>query len=151
MSARPGAASGCPREDELLAALGRGFVAADLEAHARQCEPCRELRLVVDALLDERAAAIAEAPVPGAGTTWWRLRVRHRREAQAAARRYLLAGQAVSLAVGLALLLWLFGDEAARALRQLVAAVRLSTPLLVALAGLALLVPLGGWIALRQK
>ena len=141
----------CPREDELLAALGRGFVAADLEAHARQCASCGELRLVSAALLDDRAAAVAEAPVPGAGTMWWRLRVRHRRDAQAVARRTLMIGQALSLAVAIALLVWLFGPEVARGVRAAVTSVRLSPPLLLALVGLLLLAPIGGWIAVRGK
>jgi hypothetical protein len=144
-------AAPCAREAELLAALRRGFVGPDLEAHAQECATCGELRLVAGALLDERTAAVAEAPVPSAGTAWWRLQVRHRQDAQAAARRSLLIGQAVTLAVAIALLVGLFGGEAVHAARQLIAAVRLSSPLLLALAALLLLAPIGGWIAVRAK
>ena len=141
----------CPREDELLTALGRGFLTPDLETHAQECASCGELRLVAGTLLADRAAAVAEAPVPSAGTMWWRLQVRQRRDAQAFARRSLLVGQALSLAVALALLVALFGGTAVHALREVVAAVRVSTPLLLALATLVLLAPIGGWIALRAK
>lgn len=141
----------CEREGELLSALGRGFVTADLEAHAADCPACGELRLVAGALLDERVQAMAEAPVPSAGTMWWRMRVRQRQEAVARARRSLLVGQAVTLAVALALVISFFGSELAEALRHLAATIRLSTPLLVALAAWAVLAPLAGWVAIRQK
>jgi len=141
----------CPRESELLAALGRGFVPPDLAAHAHDCASCRELQLVVGALLEERATAVAEAPVPTAGTMWWRLQVRHRRDAQATARRTLLVGQAVSLAVALGLLIALFGGATMHGVREVVAAVTSSTPLLLAFAALLLLAPIGGWIVVRGK
>lgn len=148
----------CPREDELLAALGRGFVAADLDAHAASCPDCGDLRRVAGALLDERALAMAEAPVPAAGTMWWRMRVRQRQEAVARARRTLLVGQAATLAIALALVIGLFGSEVALfggelagALRHLAAGVRPSTPVLVAVGAALLLAPLAGWVALRQK
>jgi hypothetical protein len=144
-------AAPCPREEELLAALARGFLDADLRGHLDACAPCRELRLVAGALLDERAAAMREAPVPGAGTMWWRMQLRHRQEARAAARRALFVGQAATLAVAAALLLALFGAELAHGTRQVLAAIRLSTPVLFALAVLALLAPIGGWLAVRQK
>ena len=140
----------CEREGELLSALGRGFVAAELEAHAADCPACGELRLVAGALLDERVQAIAEAPVPAAGTMWWRMRVRQRQEAAARARRSLLVGQAATLAIALALVVSFFGGEVADGLRHMAATVRLGTPLLVALAAGAVLVPLAGWAALRQ-
>ena len=144
-------AARCPREDELLTALGRGFLGSDLEAHVRACPSCHELHLVAGALLDDRTAAVAEARVPSAGTTWWRMRVRHRQEAQAAARRTLLVGQTLSLAVAVGLLLLLFGPGLLHVVRQLASTVELSKPLLLALATLLLLVPVGGWIALRGK
>jgi VIT1/CCC1 family predicted Fe2+/Mn2+ transporter len=161
MSAQPPVAPGqhersrdvasCPREVELLTALGRGFLAPDLAAHVQQCACCSELHLVAGALLDERTTAVAEAPVPSAGSIWWRLQMRHRREAQATARRTLLVGQAVTLGVAMVLLLTLFGSEVVHAVRHVVAAVRLSTPLLLALVTLLLLAPIGGWLATRQK
>lgn len=141
----------CGREDELLAALGRGFVARELEDHAAVCPTCRELRLVAGALLDDRTEAIAEAAVPSAGTMWWRLRVRQRHEAVARARRSLLVGQAVTLVVAIGLAVLLFGADVAAGLRELTASLRLGTPALVALGISALLAPLAGWIALRQE
>jgi len=155
MSARGVTASAgserCPREAEVLGGLGRGFLGLDLEAHLRDCEPCRELHLVAGALLTERAEAIAEAPVPSAGTMWWRMRLRHRQEAQATARRALLVGQALSLAVALALLLSLLGPGVLHGLRQLFADARLGALLLLAVVTLLVAVPIGGWLALRGK
>jgi hypothetical protein len=142
----------CAREDELLAALGRGYLPPELAAHASGCPACGELRLVAGTLLDERAAAVAEAPVPSAGTMWWRLRLRHRRDAQAAARRTLLVGQGATLGLALALLAWFFGGDLAMGVRQLVSAVGAGgVPLLLAFGTLLLLAPIGGWLALRGK
>lgn len=146
MSLRP-----CPREEELLDALGRGFVGTELEAHAAACPSCRELRTVAGAVLDERARAVREASVPAAGTMWWRMRIRQRREAEAKARRSLVVGQAATLAVVLALVIAFFGADVAGWLRGLAATVRLSTPLLLAFAAAVLLAPVAGWIVLRQE
>lgn len=144
-------AAGCAREAELLEALERGFVGAELDAHAGSCASCGELRLVAGALLDERVEAMAEAPVPSSGTMWWRMRARHRHEAEAAARRSLMIGQAATLLVAIALVVSYFGGEIAFGVRHLVATVRLSTPLLLAVATWVLLAPIAGWVALRQK
>jgi len=141
----------CPREDELLDALGAGFVGAELDAHVRECASCSELRLVTSALLDERATAIAEAPVPASGTMLWRMKMRRRQELQAAARRSLLVGQAVTVAVAIALIVVLFGEDIAGGVRELFATIRLSTPLALALAAWLLLAPIGGYVAIRQK
>lgn len=141
----------CPREDELLDALERGFVGEELTAHAVSCAGCRELQLVASALLDDRASAFTEASLPASGTMLWRMQTRRRRDAQAAARRSLLVGQAVTLAVALALFAFLLGDELAAGVRGLVKTVRLSTPLLAALIVSLLLVPIAGYVAIRQK
>jgi hypothetical protein len=141
----------CPREDELLDALGRGFVGAELEAHVGSCEACGELRVVAGALLDDRAVAMVEAPIPSSGTMWWRMRVRHRHDAEAMARRTLLIGQAATLVIALSLLIAFFGADAAVAVRSLVATIHVSTPLLLALATSLLVAPIAGWVALRQK
>jgi len=141
----------CQREDELLDALGRGFVAAELEAHAAECPACGDLRTVAGALLDDRAEAIPAAPVPSAGTMWWRIQVRRRQEAAARARRSLLVGQAASLVVALGLLVFFFGADLVTGLRHLTATLRLNTPVLLALAAWLLAAPVAGWVALRQK
>ena len=146
MSAAP-----CHRQDELLEALARGFVGPELAAHADRCASCGELRLVAGALLEDRGQAMAEAPLPSAGTMFWRMQMRHRREAQAAARRSLLVGQAATLAVALMLIVALFGPAIAAGLREALGAIRLSTPLLLALATSALLAPIAGWVAIRGK
>lgn len=141
----------CEREDELLDALGRGFVGAELEAHAGACTACSELRLVAGALLDDRSAAMAEAPLPAAGTMWWRMRRRRRQELEARARHTLLIGQAMTVAVAAALAIAFFGANLAVAVREIVLTIRVSTPLLIVLAGFLLTTPIAGWVAIRQK
>lgn len=141
----------CHREDELLAALARGLVGAELTEHVASCSSCSELQLLASALLDDRHAAVAEAPVPAAGTMWWRMRVRQRHEAQATARRSLLIGQAATLLIALTVVGAVFGEAVVSGMRTLFDNLHLSTPLLLALATSALLLPIGGWVAVRQK
>ena len=141
----------CPRENDLLDALGRGFTGAELEEHVAACEACSELRLVAGALLDDRVQTMSEAPVPSSGTMWWRMRVRHRHEAQATARRTLLIGQAATLVIALVLVGSFFGADMAFAVKNMIATVKVSTTLLLALATSVLIAPIAGWVALRQK
>ena len=141
----------CPWEDELLDALGRGFVGAELNDHVKTCPSCTELHTVAGALLDERVQAVAEATVPSAGTMWWRLQVRARHDAAAAARRSLLVGQAATLVIALTLMGWVFGGDIAVGVREVIAAVRVSTPLLLVLATWLVLAPIAGYVAIRQK
>ena len=141
----------CEREDELLEALERAFVDPDLAAHVGGCAACAELQLVAGALLDDRRYAVAEAVVPSAGTMWWRMLVRHRYEAEAAARRSLLIGQAVTLVVAMGLIGLFFGTDLIVEVRKIAASIRVSTPLLLALATWILVGPIAGWVAIRQK
>jgi len=140
----------CAREDELLDALSRGFLGDELESHVASCASCRELRLVAGALLDDRAAAMTEAPIPASGAMWWRMRVRSRQDAESRARRSLLIGQAATLLITLALVLAFFGSDLAAVARH-AAGVHLSTPMLVAIATWLLVAPIAGWVAIRQK
>jgi hypothetical protein len=141
----------CEREDELLDALGRGFVGTELDAHAGACHSCSELRIVAGALLDDRSAAVAEAPVPAAGTMWWRMRLRRRRELESQARRTLLIGQAATVMVALVLVIAFFGADVMSLAREVVARVRVSTTLLLIVAAWILATPIAGWVALRHK
>jgi len=141
----------CQREDELLDALGRGFIGEELESHIASCSACGELRLVAGAFLDDRVEAFKEAALPSAGTMWWRMRVRERHDAEATARRSLFIGQAMTLMVALSLVVLYFGTDVATTVRHIIATIRLSTPLLLALATWALLAPIAGWVAIRQK
>ena len=144
-------ANACPREDELLDALGAGFIGDELESHITTCAACGELRLVAGALLDERVQAVTEAALPGSGTMLWRLQMRRRQEAQSAARRSLLIGQAVTLAAALVLVFTLLGGTLAGEALNVIASIELSTPLLLAVAAWLLAAPIAGWLLLRQK
>lgn len=141
----------CSREDELLDALGRGYVGAELDEHVASCSPCSELRLVARALLDDRAAAMTEAHIPSSGTMWWRMRIRQRHDAQAAARTWLVAGQAITLLVALVLVAHFFGNDVKHAVQYIASAIRVSTPLLLALGTCLLIAPIASWVAIRQK
>ena len=140
----------CPREDELLDALERAFVGTELEAHVTSCPSCSELRLVAGALLDDRAEAMLTAPVPSAGTMWWRMQLRHKQDAAATARRSLFIGQAVTLTIALALVISFFGSDLASGVRAAIGMIRLSTPLLLAIATL-LVATTAGWVAVRER
>lgn len=141
----------CSREDELLDALGRGYVGAELSSHIDQCPACTEIRVVAAGLLDERSHAITESHLPSSGTMLWRMQMRLRHDAAAAARRSLLIGQAVTLTVAIALMAVIFGGSVAVEVREIFATLRVSTPLLLALATWVLLAPIGGYLAIRQK
>ena len=141
----------CSHEDELLDALARGYVGAELEAHATSCVSCSELRLVAGALLDDRAETVANAAVPSAGTMWWRMQLRQRHDAQAFARRSLFVGQAVTLVIAMALVFALFGADIAFGVRGAIAAVRISPLLLLLFAMSVFVLPIAGWVAIRQK
>ncbi|HEX8153642.1 MAG TPA: hypothetical protein VF698_10970 [Thermoanaerobaculia bacterium] len=141
----------CQFEDELLDALGRGFIGPELESHVASCASCNELHMVAGAFLDDRAAAMIEAPVPSSGTMWWRMQLRVRQEAEARARRSLLIGQAATLMVALALMIAFFGTDMAVEVRQLITAIRVSTPLLLIAAISMLSLPIAGWVAVRGK
>jgi len=144
-------ANACPREDELLDALGAGFLGQELESHIRTCTACGELRLVAGALLDERVQAVTEAALPSSGTMLWRMQMRRRQEAQSTARRSLLIGQAVTLAAAVALVFTLLGGHLAGEAVNVIASIKLSTPLLLAVAAWLLAAPIAGWVLLRQK
>jgi hypothetical protein len=141
----------CSREDELLEALSRGFVGAELMTHVDACTACSELHVVAGALLDDRADAFIDAPLPASGTMLWRMQLRQRQEAESAARRSLFIGQAVTLAVALTLVASLLGVQFAGGLREVIATVRLSTPLLICVGALFVFGPIAGVVAIRQK
>lgn len=141
----------CPREPELLDALGRGLVGAELTGHVDACPACTELRIVAGALLDERIDAMAEAPVPAAGTIWWRMQMRQRHDVQVTARRFLFIGQALTLTIAIALTARFFGADLATIFREVVASIHLTKPVLIALAAWIVLAPIGGYVAIRQK
>jgi hypothetical protein len=141
----------CFREDELLDALRRGYIGDELTAHVDACQNCSELRVVAAELLDDRGHAIASAPIPSAGTMWWRMQMRRRQELESSSRRALLVGQAMTLAIALALVAALFGTDVAAGMREVIASIRLSTPLLIGIATWLLVAPIGGYVALRQK
>jgi hypothetical protein len=146
----------CHREDELLDALGRGYVGAELQAHIDACTPCHELHLIAGGLLDVRTDVVTHAPIPTSGTMLWRMHMRKRRDAQAATRRTLLVGQALSLIVAIGLALAFFGSEIAYGVREGIALLQelpvdnVNVPLVLAIAMSVLLAPIAGWMMVRS-
>jgi hypothetical protein len=140
----------CHREDELLDALGTGFMNAELEAHVAQCAACSELRVVAGALLHDRTDAIREAAVPSSASMWWRMQMRHRQDVATAARRSLLIGQALTLMAGVGLMAVLFGGDITATARHIAASINVSTPILVAIASTFVAAPLAGFVASRR-
>ena len=141
----------CVHEDELLDSLGRGYVNAELTAHVDACPSCRELRLVAGALLDDRVEAMTEAAVPSSTAMWYRMQMRQRHDVAARARRSLLIGQALTLAVAVILIGAYFGTNVAVGAREIISSIRVSTPLLLIVATWVLAAPIAGWVAIRQK
>ena len=142
--------SACHFEDELIDAIGRGFINAELTGHVATCASCTELQLVAGAVLEDRREAMIEATVPNSGTMWWRMQVRLRQEAQATARRTLLIGQAATILIAVALTASLLGVEITSGVRQVIASVELSTRMLIVLTAALLLAPIAGWAAIKQ-
>jgi hypothetical protein len=89
--------------------------------------------------------------LPSSGTMLWRMQMRRRQEAQSAARRSLLIGQAVTLAAAVTLVFTLLGGTLAGEVVNVIASIRLSPPLLLAVAAWLLAAPIAGWVLLRQK
>lgn len=141
----------CERESELLEAMQRQFVPADLVVHMESCSACAELQQIAGALLDDRAEAMAAAHVPSAGSMWWRIQLRKKQEAEAASRRSLFVGQAATLAVALLIGLAFFGVDLAIAVRHVFTSITLSVPLLLLFSISLVVAPLVGWVAVRQK
>jgi len=101
------AQNGCPREQEIvdLVVSGRAADEGDdaLRAHAAQCGACAETLELARLLREDERALCGEAPVPAAGTVWWRATIRARAEAARTAGQpiTLLQGIAAATAVGL--------------------------------------------------
>jgi hypothetical protein len=99
------------------------------------------------ALLDERVQALAEATeaaLPSSGTMLWRMQMRRRQEAQTVARRSLLIGQVVTLAAAIVLIFTLLGGTLAGEAVNVIASIRLSPPLLLAVGIWLLAAPIAG-------
>jgi hypothetical protein len=141
----------CRYEDELLDSLARGYVAPDLDAHVAACNNCSELRVVAGALLDDRHDAMSDAAVPSSAMMWRRIQMRDLQVAQSRARRSLLIGQAATLCVALGLMMTFFGSDVFTGVTEMVLAIRLSTPWLLAIASALVLAPIGGYVAITQK
>lgn len=140
----------CAREDELLDALGRGYVGEELEAHVEACDSCRELKVVAAAVLDDRAVAMTEAHVPGGGAMLLRMKLREQHEAEARARRSLFIGQGITLGVALIIIAAFLGGPLAEAALRLATALRVSMWLVVTVASAIALAPVAGWVAVRR-
>jgi hypothetical protein len=77
----------CPREDEVLDAIGLDDWSDELQAHCHSCAACRDLAEVASALSGDHAALLAGSRVPPAALVWWLAELEGRREAARRATR----------------------------------------------------------------
>jgi hypothetical protein len=80
-----GTGTACDQEASIVAAVRRGRVPPELEAHCASCESCREVRDVATMMVDfgERTERIAERRrLPEAGQVWWKAQLARRWEAE---------------------------------------------------------------------
>jgi predicted anti-sigma-YlaC factor YlaD len=104
MASRP-----CGREAETTAAAWTGAFAPDLAAHLGQCEDCREIAALAQALRDDRSAACTAARPPSAGAVWWRAQRRAREEAARRAARPIAFVHGIALGCGVAAVVAILG------------------------------------------
>ena len=119
----------CPREQDVIDAIVAGrwpdsrleeHSDDTLQAHATQCQVCRELVEVTSLMRVERDGLHDEMNLPAAGQVWWRAAIRARLEASEQAARPLswVFGISVACVVGLAVavaeLLWSPFQQAVR-------------------------------------
>jgi hypothetical protein len=131
--------------------------------HVQQCGQCADVARIADALSADRATVSDRARVPAAGQVWWRATVRARMDlAQAAARPITWAqGAAAACAVGVVCaviaLAWsslsgIMGRAAvafasldpgaSQAASSMLAMLKGSMPLMLGVAGVAMIAPL---------
>ena len=80
-----------------------------------------------------------------------RMQMRRRQEAQTTARRSLLIGQAVTLAAAVLLVFTLLGGNLVGEAVNVIASIKLSTPLLLAVVAWLLAASIAGWVLMREK
>lgn len=97
----------CEFEAEVLAAVVQSAwphgVGEDLRAHVRTCELCSDAAAVAGSLAVVREAD-RSVEIPSSGLVWWRVQLRMRREAAAAAERPIIAAQWVAFVCAVTLL-----------------------------------------------
>ncbi len=114
-AARGRQASGCPREMDVVEAVGFGRwpeQCPELVAHVASCEVCADVVDVARALHADRQWLCREAQPPAAGMVWWRATIRARAEAARTATQPIsilqgIAGACiVGAAAGLVTIAW---------------------------------------------
>lgn len=107
-------AFGCEREQEVLEAIRsgrwRGEPDDPLDQHVRACAVCADVLVVARFLQETNQLAASEAPLPDAGTLFWKARLLARRAAAEKAARPVAIAQSVAFCSGLlavlALAIW---------------------------------------------
>jgi hypothetical protein len=103
--------SDCTREAEILDAItaGRWAHSAELRAHASSCATCADLATVASAIVEDAAAAMRRAPIPGSGLVWWRMQRRMQLEATRNVKRAVTFVEALTLAATAFAVLFILG------------------------------------------
>ena len=142
----------CSREREIVAAVLAGCFSDSQRAHAAGCAVCGESARVVALVHDDFVRAQREANVPTADIVWLRARIRAREEAARIAARPIVFTHALAIAALVGLLVsagsrFSFGAWTP-ALEGL--PMQMLIPLVIALAGSAVLAPVALYVAFSR-
>lgn len=83
----------------------------ELRAHVAQCPICSDVAAIAGALDESRQQLRASAPLPDAGTVWWRAQLRARRDAAVTAGRPITGAQVIAGACALGVLAGYYRDS----------------------------------------
>jgi hypothetical protein len=142
----------CSREPEVVAAVLAGCFSDSLRAHAAGCSVCGEVARVAALVHDDFSRAQREANIPTADAVWLRARIRAREEAARMADRPIIFTHAIAIAALVGLLVSA-GSRFSPAswLRTLDGLpVQMLLPLVIALAGSAILAPVALYVAFSR-
>ena len=107
----------CEFEAEVLTAVLQANwperAAEELRAHAAQCPICSDVTAIAGAIDESRQELRTSAPLPDAGTVWWRAQLRARRDAAVTAGRPITGAQVIAAACALGVLAGYYRDSSA--------------------------------------
>jgi hypothetical protein len=142
----------CSREPEIVAAVLAGCFSDALRAHAAGCAVCGESARIVALVHDDFLRSQREANVPSADIVWLRARIRARDEAARIAARPIVFTHAIAIAALVGLLL---SAGSRFSLGYWVPVLdglptQMLIPLVIALAGSAILAPVALFVAFSR-
>ncbi len=144
--------STCSREPEIVAAVLAGCFSDTLRAHAAGCPVCGESARVVALVHDDFLRCQREANVPTADIVWLRARIRARDEAARIAARPIIFTHAIAIAALVGLLLSAGSRFSLGYWTPVLDGLPMPMliPLVIALAGSAILAPVALFVAFSR-